>query len=245
MWLLVGGDSEIGAATHQFLKARGHAVSATTRRKQNVAIDRPFLDLSAPLDTWEPPAGTTAACIFAAIARIAACDADPQGSGYVNVTQTLALADQLLARGIPVLFLSTNHVFDGKAPNVAANAAYSPTTEYGRQKVAAETALRARSSGAFQPRSCGLPRLFPRTCLWCTTGSMRSPKANHPRIRRYDDGPHGNRTCSSSGRCTDERCRARHFPAYRLARPVLLQYRLLSRGQARCQSGFGQGKQHH
>jgi dTDP-4-dehydrorhamnose reductase len=144
MWLLVGGDSEIGAATHQFLKARGHAVSATTRREQNVAIDRPFLDLSAPLDTWEPPAGTTAACIFAAIARIAVCDADPQGSGYVNVTQTLALADQLLARGIPVLFLSTNHVFDGKAPNVAANAAYSPTTEYGRQKVAAETALRAR-----------------------------------------------------------------------------------------------------
>jgi dTDP-4-dehydrorhamnose reductase len=144
MWLLVGGDSEIGAATHQFLKARGHAVSATTRRKKNVAIDRPFLDLSTPLDTWEPPAGTTAACFFAAIARIAACDADPQGSGYVNVTQTLALADRLLARGIPIVFLSTDQVFDGKAPNVAPDATYSPITEYGRQKVAAETALRAR-----------------------------------------------------------------------------------------------------
>jgi dTDP-4-dehydrorhamnose reductase len=144
MWLLIGGDSEIGAATHQFLKARGLACAATTRRRDKVAADRPFLDLMDPLSHWDPPAGTTAACLFAAIARIAACDADPQGSGYVNVTQTLVLADRLLACGIPVLYLSTNQVFDGKAPHVAPDATYSPITEYGRQKVLAETVLRAR-----------------------------------------------------------------------------------------------------
>jgi dTDP-4-dehydrorhamnose reductase len=145
MWLLIGGDSEIGAATHQFLQVRSIATVATTRRKERVATDRPFLDLAAPINTWEPPTGTTAACIFAAIARIAACDADPQGSEYVNVTQTLALADRLLARGISVLFLSTNQVFDGMLPNVAADAPYSPVTEYGRQKARAERALMART----------------------------------------------------------------------------------------------------
>ena len=98
-----------------------------------------FLDLALPLDRWEPPTGTTAACIFAAIARVAACEADPKGSAHVNVTQTLALADRLLTRGIPVLYLSTNQVFDGTTPNVAPDASYSPVTEYGRQKVLAET----------------------------------------------------------------------------------------------------------
>jgi dTDP-4-dehydrorhamnose reductase len=144
MWLLVGGDSEIGAATHQFLKSRGIASAATTRRRERLAADRPFLDLALPLDTWKPPAGTTAACIFAAVARITACDADPRGSSYINVTQTVALADRLLARDIPVLYLSTNQVFDGTVADVAADAAPNPVTEYGRQKAAAEAAFRAR-----------------------------------------------------------------------------------------------------
>lgn len=144
MWLLIGGDSEIGAATQQFLEARGLATAATTRRKERVAANRPFLDLALPLDRWEPPTGTTAACIFAATARVAACEADPQGSAHVNVTQTLALADRLLTDGIPVLFLSTNQVFDGTTANVAPDAPYCPVSEYGRQKVLAETALRDR-----------------------------------------------------------------------------------------------------
>jgi dTDP-4-dehydrorhamnose reductase len=144
MWLLIGGDSEIGAAAYQSLKARGVTAAATTRRKAQVATDRPFLDLSAPLETWEPPSGTRAACIFAAIARIEACEADPRTSAHVNVTQTLALTDRLLVRGIPVLFLSTNQVFDGTVPKVAANAPRSPVTEYGRQKSRAEAGFFSR-----------------------------------------------------------------------------------------------------
>lgn len=144
MWLLIGGDSEIGMATHRYLQSRGIASAATTRRQDRVAADRPFLDLAGPLDDWEPPAGATAACFFAAIARIAACDGDPQGSAHINVTQTLALADKLMARGISVLFLSTNQVFDGSVANVPPDAPYSPVTEYGRQKARTETALRAR-----------------------------------------------------------------------------------------------------
>jgi len=144
MWLLIGGDSEIGSLAYQSLKARGVTAAATTRRKTHVTADRPFLDLSAPLENWEPPSGTSAACIFAAIARIEACEADPRASAHVNVTQTLALADRLLARGIPVLFLSTNHVFDGTVPNVAADVPHSPVTEYGRQKSRAEVGFFSR-----------------------------------------------------------------------------------------------------
>jgi len=144
MWLLIGGDSEIGAAAYRSLKARGVTAAATTRRKTQVAADRPFLDLSASLESWEPPSGTRAACLFAAVARIEACEADPRASAHVNVTQTLALADRLLGRGVPVLFLSTNQVFDGTVPNVAADAPHSPLTEYGRQKSRAEAGFFSR-----------------------------------------------------------------------------------------------------
>jgi len=144
MWLLVGGDSEIGSAAYQSLKARGVTVAASTRRKAHVSPDRPLLDLSASLESWQPPAGTSAVCIFAAVARIEACEANPQASAHINVTQTLALADRLLKRGISVLFLSTNQVFDGTVPNVAADVRHSPLTEYGRQKSRAEAGFLSR-----------------------------------------------------------------------------------------------------
>jgi|HubBroStandDraft_3_1064219.scaffolds.fasta_scaffold06682_3 dTDP-4-dehydrorhamnose reductase len=149
MFLIVGGDSEIGAAACRAMKAQGVSVAATTRRRDRVAPDRPFLDLAAPLDDWAPPPGTRAACLCAAIARLAACADDPQGSAHINVVQTLALAETCLARGIAVLFLSTNQVFDGRTPHKRAEAPHSPASEYGRQKARAEAALlRQMENGA-------------------------------------------------------------------------------------------------
>jgi dTDP-4-dehydrorhamnose reductase len=142
MFLIVGGDSEIGGATFGALKAQNQAVAATTRRRDRVAQDRPFLDLAASLDGWEPPQGAALACVCAAVARLADCATDPQSSAHINVTQTLALVDKLLSRGLYVLFLSTNQVFDGRIPEVRPEAPHSPVSEYGRQKARTESALR-------------------------------------------------------------------------------------------------------
>jgi dTDP-4-dehydrorhamnose reductase len=144
MYLLVGGDSEIGAATYLAMKAQGYAVMATTRHPECVAHDRPFLDLSAPLDSWEPPRRMRSACICAAVARPADCASDPVGTAHINVVQTLALAEKLLSRDVHVLFLSSNQVFDGRVPHVPADATCSPVSEYGCQKARTEVALRAR-----------------------------------------------------------------------------------------------------
>src|ERR1700688_909332 len=149
MFLIVGGDSEIGAAAYRALKAQGLSVVATTRRSDHVAPDRPFLDLAVPLDNWAPPPGTQAVCLCAAIARLAACADDPEGSAHINVVQTLALVEKLLARGIAVLFLSTNQVFDGRTPHERDEAPHAPVSEYGRQKARAEAALlRQMDNGA-------------------------------------------------------------------------------------------------
>src|SRR5579864_2625500 len=84
-FLLVGGDSEIAAASAGHLRRLGHSVAATTRRRDRMAAERPFLDLAAPLGDWEPPPGIAAACICAAVARLDACARDPAGSAHVNV----------------------------------------------------------------------------------------------------------------------------------------------------------------
>jgi dTDP-4-dehydrorhamnose reductase len=102
-----------------------------------------LLDLSAPIGNWEPPAGTTTACIFAAVARLADCHGDPAGSERINVTNTVQLVDRMVAKGIYVLFLSTNQVFDGQEPWMPAQSRHSPVSEYGRQKARTEAALQA------------------------------------------------------------------------------------------------------
>jgi dTDP-4-dehydrorhamnose reductase len=144
MFLIVGGDSEIGAATHRAIESQGLAVAGTTRRHDLVSAARPFLDFAADIDLFELSPQTEAVCICAAVPRIASCAADPKGTAFINVDQTLALADKFLARGIYVLFLSTNQVFDGQTPHVAADAPFSPVSEYGRQKARTEAALRER-----------------------------------------------------------------------------------------------------
>jgi dTDP-4-dehydrorhamnose reductase len=139
--LIVGGDSEIATAATTHLRASGYHVMATTRRQERVAADRPLLDLSRSIDDWQIPDGVGAACFCAAIARLNDCAKDPQGSSLVNVTRTIALADRLLDHGMPILFLSTDKVFDGTRPHVPADALLCPVSEYGRQKAAAEAAL--------------------------------------------------------------------------------------------------------
>jgi len=145
--LIVGGDSEIATAAAAHLRASGYAIAATTRRPERVAADRPFLDLSRPVEGWPIPDGIGAVCFCAAIARLNDCASNPESSALVNVTRTLALADRLLARGIPVLFLSTDKVFDGTRALVPAATPPSPVSEYGRQKAAAEAALSDRMRG--------------------------------------------------------------------------------------------------
>ena len=136
--LIVGGDSEIATAAAAHLRASGYVVAATTRRPECVALDRPFLDLSRPVGDWPIPDGISAVCFCAAIARLNDCANNPEGSALINVTRTIGLADKLLARLIPVLFLSTDKVFDGTRAQVPAATPPCPASEYGRQKAAAE-----------------------------------------------------------------------------------------------------------
>ncbi len=152
--LVVGGDGLIGAAAAAGLAAHGLPVRATTRRRSLVGADRPWLDLDAWADGV--PAADAAAALLAdrpaaailcaAVARLEACRSDPARAGRINVTATATLAHRLMAAGVPVIFLSTNQVFDGRTPRCPPDHPLAPGTVYGRTKMAAEQALRAAAA---------------------------------------------------------------------------------------------------
>jgi dTDP-4-dehydrorhamnose reductase len=143
MYLLVGGDSEIGAVTAARLRGSGIPTLTTTRRTGDTAEGASLqLDLNR-VDRFDAPPAVQAACIFVAVARLAACASDPEGSRQINVVRTLALVEKLVSRGVYTLFLSTNQVFDGSVAHVQADAPHSPVSAYGRQKAETETALLA------------------------------------------------------------------------------------------------------
>ena len=145
-FLIVGGDAEIGAATARHLRKHGCDFAATTRRPELVGPDRPSLDLAISPEAWESTEGIRAAALFAGVARLYDCACDPAGSHRVNVVGTLSVIDKLRARGIPVLWLSSDKVFDGSQSSVAVNTPPNPVSAYGRQKAATEAALREHMS---------------------------------------------------------------------------------------------------
>ena len=142
MFLIVGADSEVGRAVVNALRSDGTPVMGTTRRAVAEGAGSVRLDLlDIPAD-WGPPEQTRAACLAAAVARIAQCEADPAGSALINCDGTIQLAERLSRRGIYTLFLSSNQVFDGSTPHLAHDAPLTPVSTYGRQKARTELALR-------------------------------------------------------------------------------------------------------
>ena len=138
--LIIGGDSKIGAAVAAQLSHNGCEVFTTTRNPAQVTARTSFLDLSKPLDSWQPPA--VDACLLAgAITSLKDCQENPHVCEQVNVTATLQIAEKMRAQGTYVLFLSSNQVFDGSVPRVPAHMPVKPLTWYGVHKAKVETVL--------------------------------------------------------------------------------------------------------
>lgn len=75
----------------------------------------------------------------AALSRSPACEADPALAALQNVGVTRHLCD--LAKEIPLVFFSTDLVFDGRQGNYAETDAVNPLSVYARTKVEAERSV--------------------------------------------------------------------------------------------------------
>ncbi len=82
----------------------------------------------------------------AALSKSPACQADPARAWRLNVEVTECLAE--LAAGIPLIFFSTDLVFDGRKGNYTEDEAPNPLSVYGETKVAAEAVVLRNSRHA-------------------------------------------------------------------------------------------------
>lgn len=125
---VTGATGFVGGNVARDLAALGHAV---------VPGRRPSLTLEAPTI----PEAVDAVVHCAAIASVAACDADPARAESINVTGSRTLAEEAARRGIPLVLTSTDLVFDGGAAPYGEDAPTSAPTLYGQTKARAERAV--------------------------------------------------------------------------------------------------------
>jgi len=93
----------------------------------------------------------------AALANPNSCETQPQDSYAANVTATCNLSKLCADAGIPMVFTSTDLVFDGEHAPYAEDSATAPLMVYGRHKVEAENAVLAAGGIV-----CRMPLMFGR-----------------------------------------------------------------------------------
>jgi dTDP-4-dehydrorhamnose reductase len=137
--LIVGADGSFGGPLSGELRARGHDVVGTTRRREHLATpEMLFLDLAGPIPRLPE---TDIAIICAAMARFEDCRRNPELARRINVLAPLELAQTLTGAGARVMLLSTSAVFDCQKPHVDEAETPAPRSTYGRLKAEAEARL--------------------------------------------------------------------------------------------------------
>ncbi|MCA1558155.1 MAG: sugar nucleotide-binding protein [Acidobacteria bacterium] len=139
--VIIGADSLIGVRLMRQMQRLGARVIGTSRRRDALDDSHVHLDLAEDVGEWVSPVPASVAVICASVTRLDACERDPAGTARVNVQGVHAVAKNLIKAGARVIYLSSNAVFDGSAPNRKTDERVSPVTEYGRQKVEVEKLL--------------------------------------------------------------------------------------------------------
>jgi dTDP-4-dehydrorhamnose reductase len=140
-FLVVGGDSLVGAGVCRALAARGLPVLSTTRRTDTLGPGRILLDFEAD-EEFRAPSGALYAFLIAAATNYERCERDPLAY-KINVELIPRVVASLLDQDLFVTFISTNSVFGGERPWPDEDAPHSPGIPYAMQKSKAEAAIRA------------------------------------------------------------------------------------------------------
>ncbi len=144
--LVVGASGQVGEHLVTALADRGATVVGT-RFGQDVAglTQLDFRDpgqVDAVLDEVRPDA----LVVPAAQPNVDLCEREPEATYDINVRGTAVLARAAAARGLRMVWLSTDYLFDGTAGPYPETAEALPIQEYGRQKLAGEHFLLATLS---------------------------------------------------------------------------------------------------
>jgi dTDP-4-dehydrorhamnose reductase len=144
MLLVVGSNGFVGRNIARCFRESGRPVCTASHRPDADL----HLDLAQPetqLDDIQSR-GIQYAVICSGITDVDRCRREPEATWAFNVERTTALIAALQARGIVVVFCSSDLVFTGDRGGYSEGEVPVPMTEYGRQKKAVEDFLASRSA---------------------------------------------------------------------------------------------------
>jgi dTDP-4-dehydrorhamnose reductase len=142
--LVVGGDGLLGGALARQLETDGVRVMTTSRHAGTGTLS---LDLATKPQSWRlPDQGLDVAFLCAAVTGQGACEREPAATRLINVERTCALADALLARGVFLVFPSTDLV------------SAAPLPVYAQQKREVEAHLAGKSAAVVRLGKVLAPR---------------------------------------------------------------------------------------
>lgn len=136
--LITGGQGQLGRALAQRYAAEAEAVAAPSHAELDVTNPA---SVRAAIDRFAP----TLIIHAAAATDVDRCEREPAWAAALNAEGTRNLAALAGERDIPLVYVSTNYVFDGTKPAGEAYAETDPTgplSVYGRTKLAGEEATR-------------------------------------------------------------------------------------------------------
>lgn len=153
-WLVTGATGLLGSNAALQL-GRQHHVIASARA---IPLDAPVTFVAADLRSAagrtglveKASADTVLHC--AAISSIDECEREPEMAHEVNVLASADLAEQARSSGARFVYISTDAVFDGARGGYSEADEPSPTTEYGRSKLAGERAVLEANPNALVAR---------------------------------------------------------------------------------------------
>jgi dTDP-4-dehydrorhamnose reductase len=135
--LITGGSGQIGGALVRQAKAQGIAVFAPDRQSLNLT-DGAAIDAAVGQSPW------SAVINCAAYTAVDRAETEAELAYAINAEAPAHFAQATQRRGIPLIHVSTDYVFDGrKATAYEESDPVNPVSVYGRTKEAGEAAVRA------------------------------------------------------------------------------------------------------
>jgi dTDP-4-dehydrorhamnose reductase len=136
--LVAGGQGQVGSALAQQGKERGLDLIALGRSELDITNAE---SIKAAFEKYQPGLFINAA----AYTLVDKAESEVELAYSINETATALLADVCARRGIPMLHISTDYVFDGKRDGLYVETdPVNPISIYGKSKEAGERALRER-----------------------------------------------------------------------------------------------------
>jgi dTDP-4-dehydrorhamnose reductase len=144
-WLITGASGFLGANLGLHLAGRARRIAVTRSGSTPSHFDEAISGDLVDVDAWVPHLITRRPDVIVHAGAMAAhqdCERAPELAHLINAEATESLASAADACGARFVYISTDAVFDGRRGHYAEDEIPSPTSVYGRTKLAGEERAR-------------------------------------------------------------------------------------------------------